>query len=949
MSLYFKMGLIIGCLICGFAAMVEASLLVLVGEKAIPTETYSVYEFHNVEIFNGNQIHLKFINNLFAGEGNDRNIYVDYVEIDDLGGTVIREEAEAHDDLNIIPSQILVDSQASGGSSYAMLIGTEKLRFPFQIPNGSRGPYTVRIRAKGDQYLGPPKLNVAVDSNHFKKNLIVPGLEQPTSMAFLPNGSLLILQQCGEILITDPNEFPNNPSTYMDLTHVTGCVGEQGLMDIRLDPDFTTNNFIYLSYRHAPSSRFRIARFTHPGGQTGDVNSEVMIWQTDISDITSHLGGGLDFGPDGKLYLTVGDGGMANDSQDLHSLSGKVIRINKDGSIPADNPFVDGPGGDARDEIWAFGLRNPFRARWDVQTNRFLIAEVGGNTQETAWEDIHLGGASKNFGWPACEGPCNNPDFNQCSCSLHDDPIFGYPHNGKDASVIGGLVYRGNQFPSQYVGAYFYGDFARGFIRYVTFDQSGHSVNGDFEFDSEAGAVVSIEEGPDGSLYYLDIGAGSLHRIIFNDNSNQAPVIVQAEVDVSTGSAPLTVNFTGMATDQESDSLVYTWTFGDGEVFIGENPTHTYSMTGAYSVFLEVSDGMNVTKSSPIAIVVGDPPRATIISPIDGSSFRAGDSIEYLGTATDSDGTLGENSFSWTVEFGHNEHTHPALPESLGMSGIFPVPTSIVGHDFHDATSYILTLTVTDSDGLSDTTSVKIFPEKVDVTFNTMPSGLNLILDQLPISSPLVLDTLIGFEHPIEAPTNQCKDGIGYDFTSWSNGVVSSLNRFTVPAHSQTLTARYMAHGSCQINTLLIENIMVGSGAVYTMMALEAGALMYTDRPYTFESPIPVSLVGQQAIRTANNDKTSSTGDPAFLQFEVNQAVDVYVLYTQEGTTLEPDWLNASQGWELQGVTVPSSLGGLERHRVVRKQAFPAGTIRLPGNGSHVAQSSMYHVVVVPR
>ena len=943
MSSYLKKLLILIGLLCGVSGTAEAIPPVSIGDRDISMEAYNIYEFENVKIFNGKEIRLEFVNNLYEGPGNDRNIYVDYVEIDDLAGTVIRVEVEDSTVTKSFPEHVISDAQASGSSAYAMLRDHDRLSFDFMSSNGSQVEYTVRIRARGDQYLGAPKLNLTVDSNEFINELLASGFVLPTSMAFLPDGHLLILQKCGKILIMNPDESPITTSTYMDLTPVTGCVNEQGIMDITLDPDFATNNYLYIYYRHAPSSRFRIARFTHPGGQTGDAASEVMIWQTDVSEIISHNGGALDFGPDGKLYVTTGDGAVPGDSQDLLSHSGKVMRVNKDGSIPTDNPFFDGQGGNARDEIWALGLRNPFRGRWDVNTNRFFISDVGGNDQQTAWEDVHLGAAGQNFGWPLCEGPCDNPDFPLCSCNEHDDPIFGYPHEGSGASISGGVVYRGNQFPSEYVGAYFYGDYVRGFIRYLTFDQTGLSVAGNFEFEPDAGAVVAIEEGPDGALYYLDIVSGSLHRISVNTSGNQAPIILQAEADVSAGPAPLTVNFTGIASDQESDDLVYEWTFGDGEKMIGQNSSHTYPFNGSYEAFLEVSDGINVTKSAPIAINVGGAPQATITSPIDGSLFRAGDQITFTGAAFDPDETLQGDAFSWTVEFGHNEHTHPGLSEVSGTSGTFDIPVS--GHDFHDETSYIFTLTVTDSDGLRDTTSVQIFPDKVDVTFNSNPSGLTLFLDQIPIVTPLVYDTLIGFEHTVTAPATQCHNGISYQFDSWSTGIVSSTHTITVPANDQTFTANYLAVGSCQ-GPGLINNLTVGSGQSYEIVDLNSGAAMYIDRAYTFGSPIPAVLNGQKMIRPANDDKFSSTGDPAFLEFDVGQAVDVYILYTNQATTLEADWLNDGQGWALQGFTVPSSLPGNERDRLVRKKSFAAGPVHLPGNGSLVKISSMYHVVV---
>src|SRR5690606_16239795 len=159
-----------------------------------------------------------------------------------------------------------------------------------------------------------------------------------------------------------------------------------------------------------------------------------------------HYGGGLAFGPDGKLYLTTGEEFDGNQAQDLTRAGGKVIRINKDGTIPTDNPFADGPGGNL-DEIWALGLRNPYRAHWDLVGQRFYIGDVGGNVQTTAREEIHYGVAGANFGWPQCEGECEDPAF--------EDAIYSYGHTGttpNGGAITAGFVYRGGSFPSQFQG-----------------------------------------------------------------------------------------------------------------------------------------------------------------------------------------------------------------------------------------------------------------------------------------------------------------------------------------------------------------------------------------------------------------------------------------------------------------------------------------------------------------
>ena len=177
-----------------------------------------------------------------------------------------------------------------------------------------------------------------------------------------------------------------------------------------------------------------------------------------------HHGGSLAFGADGKLYISYGDQ-FQGFAKDLAWQRGKILRINKDGSVPTDNPFHDGPG-PHRDEIWAYGLRNPFRMTIDPVTDRMYIADVGGNVHSTSSEEVNLGVRGAYYGWDDCEGVCNVPG--------RTDPIVSYPHAGRDASITGGVVYRGTQFPPEYRGSYFFADYVQNTIRRLTFDANGN-------------------------------------------------------------------------------------------------------------------------------------------------------------------------------------------------------------------------------------------------------------------------------------------------------------------------------------------------------------------------------------------------------------------------------------------------------------------------------------------
>jgi len=617
---------------------------------------------------------------------------------------------------------------------------------------------------------------------------VLSGFDRPTSLRALPDGRLLITLQPGTIRQKKAGSDQLDPVPYLVLNDVESDA-ERGLLDLAIDPEYDENGFVYVYYTKKSTLKHQVSRFTEVGG-VADPGSEFLVWRDPQSWQTCcHKGGGLDFGPDGMLYLTTGDSYIPDDSQKLTTARGKVLRFGPDGTIPPDNPYVDGPGG-AVDEIWARGLRNPFRARWDLATETYLIGEVGGNDNSTSMEDVHALGHPEpavNFGWPYCEGACGLPEYS--------DPIYTYPHAGTGAAVIGGLRYRGSSFPGSYQGAYFFADYVDGWIKTLLFD-SGGTVTGVQDFDLAAGSqITALEVGTDGALYYARYGAGSLHRIRY-ETGNHAPVITQAEADVTSGGGPqLTVTFTGAATDAEQDPLTYTWVFGDGQSANGEIVAHTYNGKGVYQAVLEVFDGLNTTSSDPIQITIGDAPVIQILTPADGTLFRGGDTIAFQGDATDVDETLGDDAFRWTVLFHHNEHTHPgAGPFEGTRSGSFDIETT--GHDYHGDTFYEIVLEVTDSDGLTTTGSVYVLPDKVDVAFDTLPPGLSIEIDGVRWATPLVYDALIGFEHVVSLQDPQCVDGLQNEFLSWSDGGAPT-HVFVVPDQATGLTATFDVTGPC--------------------------------------------------------------------------------------------------------------------------------------------------------
>ncbi|PZO21115.1 MAG: hypothetical protein DCF25_05570 [Leptolyngbya foveolarum] len=657
----------------------------------------------------------------------------------------------------------------------------------------------------GDGQLGNPS---------YRDELVVSGLVAPISMAALPDGRMLILEKFGTIRITDPRTSVPISSPFLTIPNVDSQ-GERGLLDITLDPDFESNGHFYVLYSSEATNRLQVSRFTV--GQDGHTDhahasTEQVVWQdkfTLSSTREFHQGGGLDFGPDGKIYVSLGDRKQPNATQTLDNTAGKILRINRDGSIPTDNPFYDGNGSNL-DEIWAYGNRNPFRARWDEPTGRFFIGDVGGNVQAVAREEINLGKAGANYGWPGYEGVSNQPGLT--------DPLFSYDHKDVDpfgGSIVGGMVYRGNQFPEALQGAYFFGDFVQGWIRYLRFDEFGNIIDADptttkidayeltsstgnigNDFDSGnqflTGSLVALEEGTDGAIYYLNIYEGELKRIVYESGvGNRAPTISQASADVTQGGNPLTVSFAAVASDLDNDPLTYTWLFGDENQATGADVNHVYSSAGSYKATLMVSDGTTTAHSTPITIHVGQPPEAAISSHADGYLFRAGDRVSFVGDGSDSDGTLTDDSYEWAVRFMHNEHFHPVISDQTGSTFVFNIPDS--GHSFADETGFEVVLTVTDADGLTDTEIIKIRPDKVDLSvLSNLGGGVSYVLDEdETFSGSFTYDTAINFKHQLKASETVVYDGIQYAFNSWSNGETTPTIQFTVPEQDFSLTTLY--------------------------------------------------------------------------------------------------------------------------------------------------------------
>jgi glucose/arabinose dehydrogenase len=340
----------------------------------------------------------------------------------------------------------------------------------------------------------------------FVESQIANGLTNPTAMAFAPDGRLFVCQQGGQLRVIKNGALLATP--FVTLT--VDSNGERGLLGVAFDPNFATNQFVYVYYTATtPTIHNRVSRFT----ANGDVAlaGEVPIFDlNNLSAATNHNGGAIHFGSDGKLYIAVGENANAANSQTLGNLLGKILRINSDGSIPSDNPttfsgIAGSPSGNNR-AIWGVGLRNPYTFTFQPGSGRMFINDVGQNS----WEEINDGIAGSNYGWSICEGACapSNANFR--------DPLFQYGHGTTSTTgcaITGGAFYNPTTatFPSDYVGKYFYAEFCSGWIR--RFDPATGTATA---FATGISNPVDLIVRADGSLYYLARGAGAVFRVRFN-------------------------------------------------------------------------------------------------------------------------------------------------------------------------------------------------------------------------------------------------------------------------------------------------------------------------------------------------------------------------------------------------------------------------------------------------
>lgn len=377
----------------------------------------------------------------------------------------------------------------------------------------SMGEATVTANSEGQ--VGEAQISVVPTSNP-NLELVASGLAAPVFLTAAPGDTerLFVVERSGRVVIIRDGAVLSTP--FLDIQGLVSSGGERGLLSMAFHPDYSQNGEFFVDYTDVNGDT-RVSRYRASGDpDVADAGSGEVIL-TVAQPYSNHNGGQLAFGPDGMLYIGLGDGGSGGDplgnGQDTGTLLGSILRIDVDGGapygIPADNPFLGDAG--ARDEIWAYGLRNPWRFSFDRQIGDLYIGDVG----QGAWEEVDVQPAGNergaNYGWNVMEGAhC----YNAASCDQTGLvlPVLEYSH-GEGCSITGGYVYRGSAVPIL-AGHYLYADYCSGWIRSFRYAGGEAVDNRDWSNVLEPGtSISSFGEDALGELYVLTL-SGDVFRIV---------------------------------------------------------------------------------------------------------------------------------------------------------------------------------------------------------------------------------------------------------------------------------------------------------------------------------------------------------------------------------------------------------------------------------------------------
>jgi glucose/arabinose dehydrogenase len=667
----------------------------------------------------------------------------------------------------------------------------------------------------GDKKPAKPQLK------QFDVLTLASGFRKPTSVDFLPDGTMLVSQKAGRIFSVSPGGVK---SQLLDLSKEIPNGRERGLGDLAVASDFATSRRVYLSYTYlANPSRpdgpqaMRITyiklnpddTLANPGSpETVVLGKDATNACPPVSNLldcppsinTTHQGGKVISDQDGTLWVSWGESNLPSNpgkqvfrAYNPASTAGKILHVDANGNGLPNHPFCQGDHDLTHTctKIYARGFRNPFRFTL-TPTGHPLVSDVGWNSREEI-DNVMPG---HNYGWPCYEGNIRTPFYSDMAACHRiyrragklkiSKPLYSYKHavGGAGSAVIVGPHYPGGAYPPGFTGSFFFGDYAEGFIKLITLTRKGkvkirRVVNGV--------VPVDLELGPDGNLVFVDYLDGTIRELVYSP-ANKAPQ-PQMSATPSSGPSPLHVAFSAAGSkDPDGDPLIYDWDFGDGTPHSSQAaPAHTYTVNGSYTARLKLSDGKGGTATATSVITVGNTaPVAQVLEPNAKTFSIDGAPVILKATGSDAeDGPLPPSAFDWDVDLIHKDHTHP-LGEFTGASSQF---TAVRDHDADS--HYEVTLTVTDSKGLSTTLpAVPVPPSVQPLRIGSKPKGVMLSYAGRKVKGGRTIKASIGFLANLSAPATIQRGGATYHFAKWSQGG-RRVQIYAIPAHRSIVRAIY--------------------------------------------------------------------------------------------------------------------------------------------------------------
>lgn len=630
----------------------------------------------------------------------------------------------------------------------------------------------------------------------FQVTQITGGLN-PTDLKFSPDGQyLFIADKTGKVFLVDDNDALL-ATPILNISSIIDDGGERGLTHLAFDPDFATNRYVYIYYTlaipgntHSPN---RISRFTF-NTTTKVLSGEVILLTLDGMTGNIHTGGAMNFGSDGKLYVATGESSNPALAQNFSSLLGKVLRMNKDGTVPTDNPYYTVLTGNYR-LIYALGFRNPFAADIHPVTGRYFIGDVGQDT----WEELNDITGRTNYGWPLVEGirqPATTPPAD------YKDPVLVYHHN-EGCAIVGAAFYAPAQpaFPVKYLNKFFYSDYCNGAIRMVNPDSLGNAPE---IFGTNITGPVAFAVKPSGEFYYLDRGGsgsggqenvnGILWKVVYT--GSLAPVIgAQPQPQIVTVGDG--ANFSILANGLD---LSYQWLRNGVDIPGADETTLTLEnlqlTDNGVLISCRVTNdyGTATSNTALLEVTTRQPPTPVITLPAENATYVAGTSVAFSGSATDAvDGSLDADRLTWKIDFHHDTHYHPGLDPTSGISsGSFFIPGNI---EVSDTVWYRIYLTARNNIGLTKTIYRDVYPQKVTLHVRSVTEGR-------PVAIPINMDGTItppqvdkpsvkGVIRNITAQTTYLLADTLFTFVGWGNGNTNPSLTITTPNADTTIIALY--------------------------------------------------------------------------------------------------------------------------------------------------------------